>query len=137
MPNYKLVVQYDGTDYAGWQKQPGLPTVQGALEKALARVASLDSPLYAAGRTDAGVHARGQVVNFHGSIKPAPDRLPAALNSFLPNDTIVQDCEEVADGFNARRSALAREYCYYIDRGRYPKEQREIKCRHRDQNHPG
>jgi tRNA pseudouridine38-40 synthase len=120
MANYKLIVQYDGTDYAGWQKQPGLPTVQGFLEEALARVAALESPLYAAGRTDAGVHARGQVVNFHGSIKPAPERLPAALNSFLPHDIVVQDCEEVAKDFNARRSALAREYEYNILLGGFP-----------------
>jgi tRNA pseudouridine38-40 synthase len=120
MANYKLTLQYDGTDYNGWQRQPGLPTVQGAIEEALARVASLESPLYAAGRTDAGVHARGQVVNFHGSIKPSPQGLPAALNAFLPHDIVVQCCEEAEEGFNARRSALAREYCYYIHRGAYP-----------------
>ena len=120
MPNYKLTLQYDGTDYNGWQRQPDLPTVQGVLEEALARVASLESPLYAAGRTDAGVHARGQVVNFHGSIKPAPDGLPAALNAFLPHDVVVQACEVVEEGFNARHSALAREYKYFIYCGVYP-----------------
>ncbi len=120
MANYKLTLQYDGTDYSGWQRQPGYPTLQGALEEALAKVASLESPLYAAGRTDAGVHARGQVVNFHGAIKPAPQNLPNALNSFLPHDIVVQGCEVVPEDFNARRSALAREYCYYIYRGKYP-----------------
>lgn len=120
MANYKLVLAYDGTEYHGWQRQPDLPTVQGALEEALARVASLESPLYAAGRTDAGVHARGQVVNFHGVIRPRPERLPAALNAFLPNDMVVMRCEEVAEGFNARRSALAREYRYFIHRGAFP-----------------
>ncbi len=120
MANYKLILEYDGTDYNGWQRQPGLPTVQGALEEALALLASLESPLYAAGRTDAGVHARGQVVNFHGSIKPTPEGLPTALNSFLPQDVVVQGCEVVEEGFNARRSALAREYKYFIHRGEYP-----------------
>lgn len=120
MANYKLILAYDGTDYNGWQRQPGLPTLQGALEEALAKVASLESPLYAAGRTDAGVHARGQVVNFHGSIRPSPAGLPAALNAFLPHDIVVMGCEEAAEGFNARRSALAREYRYYIHRGAYP-----------------
>jgi len=120
MPNYKLILEYDGTDYSGWQKQPGLQTVQEALEGALARVATLESPIYAAGRTDAGVHARGQVVNFFGSLKPPPERLPAAMNAFLTRDIVVKDCEEVGDGFNARRSALAREYVYYIYRGEYP-----------------
>ncbi|MEW6553354.1 MAG: tRNA pseudouridine(38-40) synthase TruA [Actinomycetota bacterium] len=120
MANYKLILEYDGTDYSGWQRQPGLSTVQGVLEEALARVAVLDSPLYAAGRTDAGVHARGQVVSFHGAIKPAPAAMAAALNSFLPGDIVVLGCEEVEEGFNARRSALAREYGYYIHRGEHP-----------------
>jgi tRNA pseudouridine38-40 synthase len=120
MQNYKLMLQYDGTEYAGWQKQPDQPTVQGTLEMALARVASLESPLYVAGRTDAGVHARGQVVNFHGSIKPATASMPDALNAFLPRDIVVRGCEEVEESFNARRSALAREYRYYIHRGGHP-----------------
>jgi len=120
MPNYKLVLEYDGTDYSGWQKQPGLATVQGVLEEALARVATLESPIYVAGRTDAGVHARGQVANFFAALKPPPARLPAALNAFLLPNIVVRDCEKVEDGFNARRSALAREYVYNIYRGEYP-----------------
>ncbi len=120
MPNYKLVLAYDGTEYNGWQKQPGLPTVQGVLEEALRRVADMASPLYAAGRTDAGVHARGQVASFMASLRPTPERLPTALNSFLPRDIVVRDCEEVGEGFNARRSALAREYIYNICRSEYP-----------------
>jgi tRNA pseudouridine38-40 synthase len=120
MHNYKLVLEYDGTDYRGWQKQPGLPTVQRSLEDALSHVAVLSSPLYAAGRTDAGVHARGQVVSFHGEIKPALQGLPNALNAFLPRDIVIKGCEEVAEDFNARHSALAREYIYYIDHGSFP-----------------
>jgi tRNA pseudouridine38-40 synthase len=120
MGNYRLVLAYDGTEYHGWQRQPSLPTVQGALEEALAQVASRESPVYAAGRTDAGVHARGQVVNFHGIIKPPAAALPAALNALLPRDVVVRSCEKVAEGFHARRSALSREYRYYIDRGRHP-----------------
>ncbi|RJP35290.1 MAG: tRNA pseudouridine(38-40) synthase TruA [Actinobacteria bacterium] len=120
MPNYKLTLQYDGTGYKGWQKQPGLPTVQGTLEEALAAVATLDSPIYAAGRTDAGVHARGQVVNFFGTLKPSLERFPAALNAFLTPDIVVRECEEAEEGFNARRSASAREYAYYVFRGGYP-----------------
>ncbi len=120
MPNYKLLLEYDGTDYHGWQKQPDLPTVQGVLEEALARLAEMRSPLYAAGRTDAGVHARGQVVSFNASLKAPPERLPAALNSFLPPDIVARGCEEVEEGFNARKSALAREYTYYIHTGTYP-----------------
>jgi tRNA pseudouridine38-40 synthase len=120
MANYKLVLEYDGTDYFGYQKQPELPTIQGTLEKALERIAKLESPLYAAGRTDAGVHAKGQVVNFFGSIKPPTDRLPAAMNALLPADIVVKGCEVVAEDFNARRSAVAREYIYHLYLGKYP-----------------
>ena len=120
MGNYKLVLEYDGTDYKGFRKQPGLPTVQGVLEGALAKAGKAESPLYAAGRTDAGVHARGQVVNFIGSLKTPLQRLPQALNSFLPPDVVVKGAEEVGDEFNARRSASSREYVYYIHRGESP-----------------
>ncbi len=120
MANYKLILEYDGTDYYGFQKQPNLPTIQGTLEKALERIADLESPLYASGRTDAGVHARGQVVNFHGSIKAPPERFPEAANAFLPPDIVIKGCEEVGDDFNARRNAVAREYVYHISLGIYP-----------------
>jgi len=120
MGNYKLILEYDGTDYKGFQKQPSLPTIQGVLEEALAKVVEAESPLYAAGRTDAGVHARGQVVNFIGSLKTPLQRLPQALNSFLPPDVIVKRAEEVEGNFNARRSAVSREYVYYIHRGESP-----------------
>jgi tRNA pseudouridine38-40 synthase len=120
MTNYKLILEYDGTDYHGLQRQPGLPTIQGVLEKALEQVASVESPLYAAGRTDAGVHARGQVVNFFGSLKAPPEKFPAAVNAFLPPDIVVRCCEEAGEGFNARSSAVGREYIYYIHLGDYP-----------------
>ncbi|NPV59721.1 MAG: tRNA pseudouridine(38-40) synthase TruA [Actinobacteria bacterium] len=120
MPNYMMVLEYDGTAYHGFQKQPGLPTIQGALEGALSRVAGMESPLYAAGRTDAGVHARGQVVSFHGRLKIPCARLAQALNALLPPDIAVKECAEVDDGFNARRSALAREYAYHVQCGGQP-----------------
>jgi tRNA pseudouridine38-40 synthase len=120
MGNYKLVLEYDGTDYKGFQKQPDLPTVQGILENALEKVVEAESPLYAAGRTDAGVHARGQVVNLTGSLKIPLQRLPRALNSFLPHDVVVRSAEEVEEEFNARRSAVSREYVYYIHKGESP-----------------
>lgn len=112
--NYMLTLSYDGTGYRGFQRQPGLPTVQGELEKVLERVAVRESPLYAAGRTDAGVHAKGQVVNFHGILRVSVERLPRSLNSLLPRDIAVLDCREVEKDFHARRSALAREYAYYF-----------------------
>jgi tRNA pseudouridine38-40 synthase len=120
MTNYRLTVQYDGTDYHGFQMQPDLPTIQLALENSIKRLGSLESPLYAAGRTDAGVHARGQVVSFKGEMKPETDRMPEALNAFLPRDIVVFECREVDDAFNARSSALAREYSYYLSLEKYP-----------------
>ncbi|WP_287154601.1 tRNA pseudouridine(38-40) synthase TruA [Candidatus Solincola tengchongensis] len=114
MGNYMLTVAYEGTEYKGFQRQPGLPTVQGELERALERLAVRESPLYAAGRTDAGVHAKGQVVNFHGTLRVDPERLPRSLNALLPPDIAVLECREADEGFHARRSALAREYAYYF-----------------------
>lgn len=118
--NIKLVLEYDGTDFSGFQRQPGLRTVQGVVEEALGRLAIRESPVYAAGRTDAGVHARGQVVNFLGQPRTPIQRLQPALNSLLPPDVAVKSVEEVDDAFNARRSARAREYIYHIDLGDYP-----------------
>ncbi len=112
--NIKLIIEYDGSEYSGFQKQPDLPTVQGRLEEALRQLVFMESPLYGAGRTDAGVHARGQVVNFKASTRVPVGRLPAALNARLPPDIVVKHSEVVPEGFNARRSAVRREYCYYI-----------------------
>lgn len=120
MGNYRLVLEYDGTEYSGFQRQPGLPTVQGALEKAISDVAIPRGPLYAAGRTDAGVHARGQVVSFQGSLKAPVSRLPYALNSILPKDISVKEAEEVPEDFDARRSARSREYIYNLYLGEFP-----------------
>ncbi len=115
-----LTLAYEGTGYRGFQRQPGLPTVQGELERALEKVAVRESPIYAAGRTDAGVHARGQVVNFHGSLRVHPERLPRSLNALLPPDIAVLECRQVDEGFHARRSALAREYGYYFHLAEQP-----------------
>lgn len=114
MPNCKLVIEYDGSRYHGFQAQPNLPTVQGELEKALGFLAILHSPLYAAGRTDAGVHARGQVINFHADLRAPLERMPLALNSLLPADISVVGAEEVPPSFHARRDARSREYRYFL-----------------------
>lgn len=120
MTNYMLILAYDGTAFHGFQVQPGLPTVQGALERALTRVAILSSPLYAAGRTDAGVHAKGQVVNFRGTLRVEIERLTRAVNALLPPDISVISAREVEDGFHARKDALARAYSYYFHTGDRP-----------------
>ncbi len=97
MANIKLTVEYDGSEYFGFQKQPDVPTIQGRLEEALRQVVFLESPLYGAGRTDAGVHARGQVVNFKASTRVPVSRLPAALNARLPSDIVIKQSELVSE----------------------------------------
>ncbi len=114
MANIKLTIEYDGSEYFGFQRQPDVPTIQGRLEEAVRQVVFLESPIYGAGRTDAGVHARGQVVNFKASTRVPIGRLPAALNGRLPADIIIKNSEAVPDDFNARYDAVKREYCYYI-----------------------
>lgn len=110
----KLTVAYDGTGFHGFQRQPGVPTVQAALEDALARVAGHPVTVVGAGRTDAGVHAAGQVVHcvIEGSIPT--ERVPTALNSLLPPDVVVYAAEEVPESFHARKSATAKVYRYSI-----------------------
>lgn len=120
MTNYKLTLEYDGTEYHGFQIQPQLPTIQNMLEEAISCLGSLASPIYPAGRTDAGVHARGQVVSFKASMKPQTSGLAGALNAYLPADIVAKACREVDDDFNARRNALAREYVYYLHLGKHP-----------------
>ena len=115
MPTYKLVIQYDGTAYAGWQVQRGLPTVQGEL---LGRLRMLcDDPgikLAGAARTDSGTHALGQVGSFSTAREWEPSRLRRALNRLLPDDIAAEEIEQVDDGFHARRSATGRVYRYQI-----------------------
>jgi tRNA pseudouridine38-40 synthase len=114
--NVAALVEYDGTRFAGFQRQaPDKgPTVQGAIEAAISRIVGTEVGIKAAGRTDSGVHATGQVVNFH-----VPERLDEsgwqrALNALLPADVSVRATCRVADDFHARRSALARSYRYLI-----------------------
>jgi tRNA pseudouridine38-40 synthase len=116
----KLVLAYDGTGFHGWARQPGLRTVEGVLSKALRRIVRHEPVLSVAGRTDAGVHARGQVASFE-----APDdldlaRLRRAVNAMLAPEVVVLSAIRAPDGFDARRSATAREYRYRIDLGQVP-----------------
>ena len=114
MRNFKLVLEYDGTDFRGFQRQPRLRTVQGVLEAALARVLAAPTRAITAGRTDAGVHALAQVVSFTTE-NPIPGaRLALALNRVLPRDLVVKEIEEVSLSFHARRSARQRRYRYTI-----------------------
>jgi len=106
----KLTLEYDGTAFAGWARQPGRRTVQEELERALAVVLRRDTvPVTVAGRTDAGVHAWGQVASYDGP--PAP---PHKLNALLPDDVAVLAGETAAPGFSARHDATSRAYCYRV-----------------------
>jgi tRNA pseudouridine38-40 synthase len=110
----KLTVEYDGTDFRAWAAQPGLRTVEGAVRDALASTFERADGLAVAGRTDAGVHALGNVVSVDTDGGPPADRAAEALNTHLPDDVAVRAVEEAAPDFHARHSARARSYRYRI-----------------------
>lgn len=131
MPTIKLILEYDGTAYAGWQRQPDRPTIQEAVETAIEGVTQLKVPVMGAGRTDAGVHALGQVASFRIDRVMTPREWTRALNAHLPDTIAVQSAALVSDTFHARysakgklyeyrlvnreaRSALNRQYCWHI-----------------------
>jgi tRNA pseudouridine38-40 synthase len=119
--NIRVVLEYDGSGFAGWQQQARGRTVEAELKQALRQITGKDLVVYAAGRTDAGAHAEGQVVNFHTDGRIAPQRLVAALNAKLPDDVAVLSAEVVPDDFHARYSARWRRYRYrYLDRPSRP-----------------
>jgi tRNA pseudouridine38-40 synthase len=114
MRNLKLILEYDGTDFHGFQRQRRLRTVQGVLEERFSRLLGERVQLTGAGRTDAGVHALGQVANFRTTRPVGLDRLVRVLNAALPDDVKVQACEEVGATFHARRCARSRSYRYTV-----------------------
>lgn len=112
--NFKLVLEYDGGSYHGWQWQQGSLTVQEVLESRLEIMLGGPIRVRASGRTDAGVHARGQVVNFYARTTLKPEEILRGLNSLLPDDIVVLESEEVPDSFHARFSAVSKSYEYHI-----------------------
>jgi tRNA pseudouridine38-40 synthase len=116
----KLTLEYDGTGFSGWAAQPGLRTVEGVVRDALDRVHPSWGRLAVAGRTDAGVHAHGQVASYETDDGPAPDRVAAALTSVLPDDVAVVAAAEEGAGFHARFSATSRSYRYRVWRRATP-----------------
>src|SRR6266581_1656233 len=109
-----LTLEYDGTPFRGWAAQPGLPTVESALRKALAVTFASVENLAVAGRTDTGVHALGQVVSVDVEGGPPPERAAAALNPRLPDEIMVVSSAEAPEGFHARHSARSRSYRYRL-----------------------
>ncbi|HEX3292974.1 MAG TPA: tRNA pseudouridine(38-40) synthase TruA [Solirubrobacterales bacterium] len=119
MTKIRLDLGYHGARFAGWAAQPGVRTVQGELEAALERILGAPTPLTVAGRTDAGVHAWGQVASFAVQRQPPPD-LARALNSNTGPDVAVFSAEAAAEEFDARRDAHSRTYCYRVLAERIP-----------------
>lgn len=113
MPTVRLDIEYDGSGFRGWARQPGLRTVQGELEAALETVLREPVELTVAGRTDTGVHAKGQVASFQAATDP-PDDLARRLNGVGPDDVAVTAAAVVAEGFDARHDAQARSYRYRL-----------------------
>lgn len=114
MRNIKLTIEYDGTDFHGWQRQPKERTVQGVLEEAIAQVLGHRVRLIGASRTDRGVHALGQVANFKTTSKLPPQTMLKAFNAVLPEDVVIREVEEVPLDFHARYRAKSKVYEYRL-----------------------
>lgn len=114
MYNFKLTIEYDGTEYHGWQKQPNGRTIQETIENALSVMAKEPVRLTGSGRTDAGVHALGQAASFRCSRRIPPDAFVAGLNSLLPDDIVILSCEPVHPRFHAQYDARLKTYRYRI-----------------------
>lgn len=120
MPTFKLTIEYDGTDYHGWQVQPGMTTIQGTLQKAVKRIVGKGVHVMGAGRTDSGVHALGQVASLQAEFSHPPDTLRRALTSILPPDIVVTAVEEMDNDFHAQRWAKWKRYRYTLLTRPYP-----------------
>src|SRR6476659_7035390 len=118
MPTFRLTLAYDGTNFAGWQRQPKKRTIQEELEAALGRVTTWRPICFASGRTDAGVHALGQVVSFDSATRLEPAEITKALNAELPDDMHVFAVERAPDGFHAQKDAVRKRYRYLLEDGR-------------------
>jgi tRNA pseudouridine38-40 synthase len=114
---YKLTIAYDGTNYGGWQIQPNRPTVQEEIEKVLEKITCKQIRIHHSGRTDAGVHAKGQVAHFDLDKKWDLWRLQNGLNGLLPNDIRIMKVQQVSEDFHSRFSAKGKEYRYFIWNG--------------------
>ena len=118
--NYKLVLEYDGSNYHGWQRQRGVLTIQEVVETRLAIMTQAPVRLTGAGRTDAGVHAKGQVANFFSETRISPEKLQRGLNGLLPDDIVALELTQVSHRFHARFHARSKVYEYRIYNGPMP-----------------
>lgn len=120
MRNIKLTIEYDGKNFAGWQKQPGLESIQAEIENAIQKVTGEAVEIYGSGRTDAGVHAWGQVANFHTDSNIDIAKIPYAINSKLKRSVVIKKAEEVDERFHARFNAKGKTYVYLINNDEFP-----------------
>lgn len=114
---FKLTIAYDGTDFAGWQVQPGRPTIQGMLQQAFRVITGNDVQVVGSGRTDSGVHAIAQVASCRVSWRAESDKLVSALNANLPDTILVRHAAEAPNGFHAIRDAIGKRYRYQLQIG--------------------
>lgn len=115
MRNFKVILQYEGTRYQGWQKQESTDnTIQGKLETLLSKMVGSKVEIQGSGRTDAGVHAVGQVANFHADTGKTPAEIMAYMNTYLPEDIAAIDIAEVPERFHSRLNAKGKTYCYRV-----------------------
>jgi len=120
MRNVKLIIEYDGTNYHGWQKQKNAKTVQDTIERAIKGLTGEKVDLIGASRTDFGVHALGQVANFITNSGIPGDRFSYALNRMLPDDIVIKESQEVDMDFHARYKAKGKRYRYLIYNSQFP-----------------
>ncbi len=118
--NFKLLLEYDGTSFHGWQRQPKDITIQQVIEDALLKITREKTVVYGCGRTDSGVHALNYVANFRSQTHHGPDVFIKALNSILPDDIVIKDCSLVPEDFHARKSAKSKIYEYHISNAPTP-----------------
>lgn len=130
MYNTLLHITYDGTNYSGFQVQENAPTVQAAVERALSTIYKQQVPITGAGRTDAGVHARGQAANFMAPFRIDEQKIPRAVNTLLPADIVITGAERVTEDFHARYDARRKIYTYTIDRAPFPQVLKRLYCWH-------
>ena len=119
MRNIKLIIEYDGKDFNGWQKQPTKLNIQGTIEEAIKQITGEEVELLASGRTDSGVHALGQVANFKTNSNIPIEKLPIAINSKLKKSILIKSAEEVEEKFHSRLTCKKKTYRYVINNSKY------------------
>ena len=127
---YKTTIEYDGTNYAGWQIQPNAKTVQQTLQDAIRQISGQSLIIHGSGRTDQGVHAKAQVGHFDLETRMKPLELLRGINAIVPGDIRIHKIEKVSDDFHARRSAVSKQYRYFIYNGQVMPALNRLYCAH-------